>query len=95
VASARLGSFLPVILVKCTRQGPFDFPRCLQKCCHLGLALIVAIALPLSISTPARTVEAADSHLGQIMGTVTDVNGDPVIKTIIRTGTLPDLPTLG
>jgi Carboxypeptidase regulatory-like domain len=55
------------------------------------LAIIVAIALALSISTPAQTVETPDSQLGQIMGTVTDVNGDPVIgATVVLKGPDPN-----
>jgi hypothetical protein len=74
-----------MILQGC-REGLFNLTRCLPSCWHLWWA-VAAIALALSIPTSAQIVKTPDSQFGQIMGTVTDVNGDPVIgATVVLTG---------
>jgi Carboxypeptidase regulatory-like domain len=53
-----------------------------QHCC-IRLAAILAIALGLSAGTWAQTAQTPEAQSGQIMGTATDVNGDPVVGATV------------
>jgi carboxypeptidase family protein len=56
----------------------------------IRFATVVAIALTLSLRVPAQIVQTPEVQLGRIMGTVIDVNGDPVIGATVAL-TTPDL----
>jgi hypothetical protein len=56
----------------------------------IRFATVVAIALTLSLRVPAQTVQTPEVQLGRIMGTVIDVNGDPVTGATVAL-TTPDL----
>ena len=60
---------------------------CLAHRFCIRLLAVVAVAITFSIPSPAQNIQTAGSQLGRIMGTVTDVNGDPVIgATVSVTG---------
>jgi hypothetical protein len=57
---------------------------------HIRMLAVFAIALTLAVFTPAQNIENPEPQLGRVMGTVTDVNGDPVIgATVFLTGSAP------
>jgi len=45
---------------------------------RIGFAAVVALALAVPLHLSGQSVQAAELKLGSIVGTVTDVNGDPV-----------------
>src|SRR6201993_245323 len=46
-------------------------------------AIVVAFAIPLSITMHGQTVQDTESRPGKLIGTVTDVNGDPVANATV------------
>jgi hypothetical protein len=54
------------------------------------LAAVIAIVLALAVRTPAQSAPAPALQPGKILGTVIDVNGDPVaVATVALTDTYP------
>ena len=49
----------------------------------LRLATVVAIALALSLPASAQTPQSPTPQLGRILGTVTDMKGDPVVSATV------------
>lgn len=57
---------------------------------RVRLAAIIAIALALAVRTPAQSAPAPGLQPGKVLGTVIDVNGDPVVgATVALTDTYP------
>jgi hypothetical protein len=49
----------------------------------IRLAAAVAIALAVSVLAPARAAQTSETQPGQVMGTVMDANGDPVVGATV------------
>ena len=63
-----------------TSPLPFRESRspCLAHRFYIHLLAVLAVAMTLSIPSPAQSIQTAGPQLGKIMGTITDVNGDGV-----------------
>lgn len=53
------------------------------KLSQIGFAAVVAIALAVPMHLPGQGIQPAELKLGSVIGTVTDVNGDPVPNSTV------------
>lgn len=68
---------------------------CLARGLHVHLLAVLAAAIAFSLPAPAQSIQTPGTRLGGILGTVTDVNGDPVIgATVDLTGPDSDRRTV-
>jgi hypothetical protein len=57
----------------------------------IWLSTVVAVVVVLSVLAPAQAAQTSQAQPGQVMGTVMDVNGDPVIgATVVLVGPEPN-----
>jgi Carboxypeptidase regulatory-like domain len=76
-----------MFFLRATNVRLLDSFPCLAQQFVIRLAIVMAIALILSLRAPAQTVQTPEVQLGRVMGTVTDVNGDAVTGArVVLTG---------
>jgi len=75
-----------MILLRGTRVSLAEAVPSFARLCSVRLAAVVAIALALSVRAPAQAAQMPETQLGQIMGTVVDVNGDAVTGAMVVLG---------
>ena len=75
-----------MILVRGTRRSFAEAVRSIAQLFSIRLAAAIAFALALSVLAPAQAAQMPETHSGQIMGTVVDVNGNAVTGATVVLG---------